>query len=74
MTREVHPIIHLFGQGAEVIDATGQKLQLDDAIAKLADWMELAQNRLNEDDRTMLAEIGAILYKEGLDRRMSRKS
>lgn len=70
MTGGMHPIIALFEQSAEIIDATGQDVQLDDAITKLAGWMGLAQDRLTEDDMAALAEIGAILYRDGLKRRM----
>ena len=69
MTDGVHPLIALFEQSAEVLDATGRKEQLDDAIIKLAGWMELAQDRLTDDDMAVLSEIGAILYRDGLGRR-----
>ena len=43
----------------------------NDAIVKLASWMELAKTRLTKDDTAVLADIGAILYRDGLKRRMS---
>lgn len=67
---DVHPLIALFQAQAEVLDATGQVTHLDDAIAKLAGWMELVEDDLTEDDMAVLAEIGGILYREGLNRRM----
>lgn len=64
-----HPIIALFESGAQLLDAEGRQTDLDDAIVGLASWMGLAQDRLTEDDITVLAEVGAILYREGLRRR-----
>lgn len=66
----LHPLIALFENRAEVLDATGQATNQDDAIVKLASWMELAKARLTEDDMAVLADIGAILYRDGLKRRM----
>lgn len=71
MTDDTHPLIALFESRAEVLDAAGQASQLDDAIVKLASWMALAQDRLTEDDMTAVSEIGAILYRDGLNRRMN---
>lgn len=66
---DLHPTIELFRARAEVLDAAGTKTSLDDAIVKLAAWMGLVQDRLTEDDMAVLAEVGAILYREGLGRR-----
>lgn len=66
---DTHPLIALFQGSAEAMDATGQVPGLDEAIVRLASWMELAQDRLTEDDVAVLAEIGAVLYREGLNRR-----
>jgi len=65
MTRST---IDLFSQRAELLDIQGSRKGLDDAIADLAAWMSLAV--LTEDDRTVLGEIGGVLYREGLRRRM----
>lgn len=70
---DLHPLIALFENRAEVLDATGQATHPDDAIVKLASWIELAKARLTEDDMAVLADIGAILYRDGLKRRMSGK-
>ncbi|AJE99617.1 hypothetical protein [Pandoraea apista] len=70
----LHPLIALFENRAEVLDATGQPTQPDDAIVKLASWMQLAKDRLTEDDMAALSDIGAILYRDGLKRRMDRSS
>jgi len=66
-----HPTILLFEQRAELLDLQGSKAGLDDAIAQLAAWMDLAGPRLTEDDLTVLGEVGAMLYREGLQRRAS---
>lgn len=66
----IHPLIALFENHAEALDASGRKTCLDDAITGLAAWMGLAQDRLTEDDMAVLAEIGAIMYREGLQRRI----
>lgn len=44
---------------------------LDDAIANLATWMNMARKRLTEDVWVALAEIGGLLYREGVKRRAS---
>lgn len=69
---DIHPIIALFQSHAEVLDAAGRKATLDDAIVNLAGWMDEAQGRLTEDDMAALTEIGAIMYRDGLARRISR--
>lgn len=66
---DTHPIIALFENGAQLLDAEGRQADLDDAIVGLASWMGLAQDRLTEDDIAVLAQVGAILYREGLRRR-----
>lgn len=65
----IHPSIEVFQAGAELLDAQGSHKDLDDAIAHLAAWMELAVTRLSEDDLAVLNEIGATLYREGLRKR-----
>lgn len=65
----MHPIIELFAQRATLLELQSSSKDLDDAIANLAAWMDLAEDHLTEDDRTVLGEIGAVLYREGLRRR-----
>lgn len=62
-----HPTIKLFEKTARLLDVQDSKKGLDDAIAQLAAWMDLAE--LSEDDWVVLVEVGAILYREGLRRR-----
>lgn len=66
-----HPLIKLFEQRAELLDLQGSKAGLDDALAELAAWMDLAKSHLTEDDMAVLGEVGGILYREGLRRRMT---
>lgn len=68
-TMSVHPTIHLFEQLAELLDLQRSEAGLDDAISRLAAWMDLARDHLTEDDLTVLREIGGVLYREGLRRR-----
>jgi len=63
-----HPIVKLFEARADVLDIAGSADAIDDAIAQLAGWM--AQADLPEDDAAVLGHIGAVLYREGLRRRM----
>ena len=65
-----HPIIKLFQSQAELLDIGGDKSSVDDAITRLAGWMELAD--LSPDDVTVLVGIGGILYRAGLNRRMPK--
>lgn len=64
-----HPTIESFQAGAELLDLQGNQASLDDAIAQLAAWMDLASTRLYEDDLVVLIGIGATLYREGLRNR-----
>lgn len=66
-----HPLIKLFEQRAELLDLQGSKAGLDDALAELAAWMDLAKSHLTEDDMAVLGEVGGILYREGVRRRMA---
>lgn len=65
----LHPTIEAFQAGAEMLDLQGHQASLDDAIAQLAAWMDLASTRLSEDDLVVLMGIGAALYREGLRNR-----
>lgn len=65
----VHLIIELFEQQAALLEMQGSRVSLDDAIANLAAWMELAQDHLTEDDWAVLGGIGGVLYREGVSRR-----
>lgn len=67
---ETHPLIDLFQSKAEVLDASGSKEGIDTAITLLAGWMDLAKSKLTEDDIAVLSDIGAILYRHGLARRL----
>ena len=61
----IHPIIQLFEERAVLLEMQGSNGRLDDAIADLAAWMDLAQDHLTEDDWAVLGEIGGVLYREG---------
>lgn len=65
----IHPIIQLFEERAMLLDMQRSTAGLDDALANLAAWMELAQDHLSEDDWAVLGEIGGTLYREGVSRR-----
>lgn len=65
----MHPSIEAFQVGAELLDIQAKETGLDDAIAELAAWIDLAKNRLSEDDLALLTRVGAMLYREGLSRR-----
>ena len=63
-----HPTIKQFEAHAELLDISGSVAAIDDAIVQLAIWMDGLE--LSEDDETLHCRIGAILYREGLRRRM----
>lgn len=67
---DLHPIIALFETYSLAICATGRRASLDDMVVKFAGWLEEAQDRLSEDDMAVLLEVGAIMYRDGLRRRM----
>lgn len=66
-----HPVIETFQVRAELLDMQGSSAGMDEAIAQLAAWMDLASDRLTEDDGVVLTEIGAMLYRDGLRKRRS---
>ena len=63
----IHPTISFFEQQAAMLEAQQSTMGLDDAIAKLAAWMDLAD--LSGNDWAVFGEVGGILYREGLRRR-----
>lgn len=66
-----HPMIQRFEAQAELLDMQASRESLNDAVVRLAAWVDLAQARLSEDDVVVLMEVGGILYREGLRRRQS---
>ena len=66
-----HPIIKQFETHAELLDIGGSVEAIDDAIVQLAAWMDGLD--LSEDDEALLCHIGAVLYREGLRRRMGMR-
>lgn len=72
MTSPFHPTIQQFQAAAELLDMQGSASDLDDALAQLAAWMDLAADHLSEDDAAVLISIGGMLYREGLRRREGR--
>ena len=65
-----HPRIAQFEAGAELLDIHRDGATLDDAVVRLAAWMDLAAGHLSEQDQAVLTGIGAVLYRDGLSRRM----
>ncbi len=65
----LHPIIELFANKAQRLEAQGDPAGLDDAMAHLAAWIERCRARLSEEDLAVLGEVGALLYREGQQRR-----
>ena len=66
-----HPLVAQFEAGAELLDLQGDRASIDDAVVRLAAWMNLAADHLTEDDQTVLVGIGAVLYRDGLQRRLA---
>ena len=67
---DIHPTIARFQQRSEMLDMQGSTAGLDDAIGLLVAWMDALQDQLTEDDLVMLTEIGGMLYRDGLRRRL----
>lgn len=66
---QIHPLITVFQQRAEILDMQGSHATVDDAIGMLAAWIDAAQDKLTEDDMVILGEIGGALYRDGLQRK-----
>jgi hypothetical protein len=69
----LHPVILLFQEMAVMLDETDNEDGLDEAVSKLAAWIDLAAPKLNEDDLDVLSGVGAIVYREGLRRRADQE-
>ena len=65
-----HPLIKRFEAGAELLEIQRDGASVEDAVIRLAAWMELAADHLTEDDEVVLVGIGAMLYREGLRGRL----
>ena len=70
----LNPIIEAIQARAELLDIQQSPQGLDDALATLAGWIEMNQEELPEDDLAILLEVGAVMYREGLRRRLEGRS
>lgn len=66
----IHPVIQQFEVQAQLLDVQESRASLDDAVVRLAAWIGLAEDHLTEDDMAVLVEIGGVLYREGLRKRL----
>jgi len=66
----MHMVIQRFEAQAELLNVQEARESLDDAVVRLAAWIGLAESRLTEDDMAVLVEVGGILYREGLRKRL----
>ena len=66
----MHPLIAVFQQRALMLDMQGSLATYDDAIGMLVAFADANKDRLTEDDLVVISEIGGILYREGLNRRV----
>jgi len=64
-----HALIEQFKTQAELLDIWGSGEALDEAMATLAAWIEIAGPRLTQHDLATLIGIGGVLYREGRSRR-----
>jgi hypothetical protein len=67
---KINPIIALFQAKAELLDVTNSTEGLDDATALLAGWIGKVSMKLSQDDMTILSDVGAVLYREGLRKKL----
>ncbi|MGT3070875.1 hypothetical protein [Pseudomonas putida] len=70
----VNPVIAAIQARAELLDIQQSPQGLDNALATLAGWIEMNQEELPEDDLAILLEVGAVMYREGLRRRLEGRS
>lgn len=66
-----HPVVTLFQHRAEMLDMQGSKAGTDEALVQLASWIDLERDKLSEDDLAVLVGVGAMLYRDGLARRVT---
>lgn len=69
----LNPVIAAIQARAELLEILQSPQNLDDALATLAGWIEM-QEKLPEDDLTVLLGVGAVMYREGLRRRLGGSS
>ncbi|RQY11170.1 hypothetical protein [Burkholderia stagnalis] len=70
----IHPVIAAFERQSKILDVIGDKQDADDAIALLAGWIDLAAERLTDDDVSVLVNVGGLLFRDGLQRKNARLS
>ena len=70
MNTGLHPFVALIEHRAELLDIQGSEATFDDAIVRLAAWIDEKGDLLSEDHLAVLGEIGGILYRDGLRRRV----
>lgn len=56
------PLIKRFEAGAELLEIQRDGASVEDAVIRLAAWMDLAADHLTEDDEVVLVGIGAMSY------------
>ncbi|MCW3479973.1 hypothetical protein OL229_10470 [Neisseriaceae bacterium JH1-16] len=68
LAMDTHPMIAKFSGQAGLLDLMGDQSDTDDAVARLAAWMELAEERLTKSDMAVLVGIGGVLYRDSLNK------
>ncbi|AVY95736.1 hypothetical protein GCM10027202_17990 [Microvirgula curvata] len=65
------PVLSQFEVQAKMLDFAEDSSNLEDAIAMLAGWIEMAEPRLQQHDIAALICIGGTLYRESRRRRLT---
>ena len=62
MIDQIHSFIRLFQERAELLEMRGCVRDGDAPIVLLARWLTESENHLSDDDISVLADIGGMLY------------
>ena len=74
MDYDEHPIVGMFRTRSEVLDAKhAPRGDPDEPIARLAIWISLNIDKLSSEDINELTDIGGMLFREQIRRRMIRR-
>ena len=68
-----HPIVALFRQRAEQLNAAHEPRDPEESIVKLAVWMSENIDRLDGEDIESLVQVGGAMFREQLRRRIIKR-
>ncbi|QIL69509.1 hypothetical protein G7048_03435 [Diaphorobacter sp. HDW4B] len=72
MSDQIHSFIKLFQERSELLEIRGCIRDGDEPIVLLARWLTESEDHLSDDDISILADIGGMLYQAQFQERKFR--